>query len=102
MTGRVQYKHPSGAVWNEWYLSFPGERWGWLAEAQGNLYLMFEQKTKAGSRLAVFDSLELGQEFKVRDESLEVTEKAIARVSAAEGEIPWAVRPGLSHRYADL
>jgi len=36
VTGRVQYKHPSGALWNEWYLSFPGERWGWLAEAQGN------------------------------------------------------------------
>ncbi|MBU6387150.1 MAG: DUF4178 domain-containing protein, partial [Planctomycetes bacterium] len=68
----------------------------------GNLYLMFEQKTKAGSRLAEFESLELGQEFKVRDESLEVTEKAIAKVSAAEGEIPWAVRPGLSHTYADL
>jgi len=102
VTGRVQYKHPSGAVWNEWYLSFPGERWGWLAEAQGNLYLMFEQKTKAGSKLAQFESLVLGQEFKVREESLEVTEKAIATVGAAEGEIPWAVRPGLSHTYADL
>ncbi len=102
VTGRVQYKHPSGALWNEWYLSFPGERWGWLAEAQGNLYLMFEQKTKAGSRLAEFESLELGHEFKVREESLEVTEKAIATVSAAEGEIPWAVRPGLNHTYADL
>ena len=21
VTGRVQYKHPSGAMWNEWYLS---------------------------------------------------------------------------------
>ena len=102
ITGRVQYKHPSGASWNEWYLSFPGERWGWLAEAQGNLYLMFEQQTKKGTRIAEFDNLELGQEFKVRDESLEVTEKAIATVSAAEGEIPWAVRPGLSHTYADL
>ncbi|MFM8570233.1 MAG: DUF4178 domain-containing protein, partial [Pirellula sp.] len=83
ITGRVQYKHPSGAVWDEWYLSFPGERWGWLAEAQGNLYLMFEQKTKTGSRLAQFETLDLGHEFKVRDESLEVTEKAIATVSAA-------------------
>ena len=102
VTGRVQYKHPSGAMWNEWYLSFPGERWGWLAEAQGNLYLMFEQRLKSGSVLSQFDAIELGQSFEVRDESLKVTEKAIAEVAAAEGEIPWAVRPGLPHSYADL
>jgi len=102
VTGRVQYKHPSGAMWNEWYLSFPGDRWGWLAEAQGNLYLMFEQRLKSGSALARFDSIELGQSFEVRDESLQVTEKAVAEVAAAEGEIPWAVRPGLPHKYADL
>jgi len=102
VTGRVQYKHPSGAMWNEWYLSFPGDRWGWLAEAQGNLYLMFEQRLKSGSALAQFDSIELGQSFEVRDESLQVTEKAVAEVAAAEGEIPWAVRPGLPHKYADL
>ncbi|MFO0000150.1 MAG: DUF4178 domain-containing protein, partial [bacterium] len=63
VTGRVQYKHPSGAMWNEWYLSFPGDRWGWLAEAQGNLYLMFEQRLKSGSALAQFDAIELGQSF---------------------------------------
>jgi hypothetical protein len=83
-------------------LSFPGDRWGWLAEAQGNLYLMFEQRLKSGSALAQFDAIELGQSFEVRDESLKVTEKAIAEVAAAEGEIPWAVRPGLPHSYADL
>ncbi len=102
VTGRVQYRHPSGAVWNEWYLSFPGERWGWLAEVQGNLYLMFEQQLKKGATLANFDSITLGQVFEVREEKLNVTEKAIANVSAAEGEVPWAVRPSLPHPYVDL
>ena len=102
VTGRVQYKHPSGAMWNEWYLSFPGDRWGWLAEAQGKLYLMFEQRLKTSSALAEFQTIQLGQTFEVREESLQVTEKAIATVAAAEGEIPWAVRPGLPHAYVDL
>ncbi len=29
VVGRVQYRHPSGAMWNEWYLLFAGEVWGW-------------------------------------------------------------------------
>ena len=102
VTGCVQYQHPSGAVWNEWYLCFPGEKWGWLAEAQGNLYLMFEQRLKSGSSLANFDTIKIGQSFAVREDSLSVTEKAIAQVAGAQGEIPWAVRPGIEHRYADL
>jgi len=102
VTGRVQYRHPSGAIWNEWYLSFPGERWGWLAEAQGKIYLMFERQLKSDSPLARFNEIELGQSFSVREESLQVTEKATATVAAAEGEIPWAVRPGASHPYVDL
>ena len=35
VVGRVQYSHPAGGVWDEWYLAFPGDRWGWLAYAQG-------------------------------------------------------------------
>lgn len=102
ITGRVQYQHPSGAIWNEWYLNFPGERWGWLAEAQGNLYLMFERILKSDSPLARFDEIQLGQSFTVREEELKVTEKATATVSGAEGEIPWSVRSGCSHPYVDL
>ncbi len=102
ITGRVQYRHPSGAIWNEWYLSFPGDNWGWLAEVQGKLYLMFERKLKSDSPLARFDTIELGESFSVRDETLLVTEKATATVSGAEGEIPWAVRSGLPHTYVDL
>ena len=44
VAGHVQYRHPAGGVWDEWYLAFPGGRWGWLAEAQGKTYLMFARK----------------------------------------------------------
>src|SRR5262245_48875073 len=34
LTGRVQIAHGAGGTWDEWYASFGGEHWGWLAEAQ--------------------------------------------------------------------
>ncbi len=102
VVGRVQYTHPSGATWNEWYLLFPEENWGWLAEAQGRLYLMFEKRLKSTATIATWDSIELGQSFDLMKTRLAVADKAIAVVHAAEGEIPWAVRPNLEHRYADL
>lgn len=102
VVGRVQYQHSSGATWNEWYLLFVGDTWGWLAEAQSRLYLMFEKHLKSTTVLPDFDSLQLGQSFDLMKDKLAVTEKSTAHVHSAEGEIPWAVRPGLEHRYADL
>ena len=102
VVGRVQYQHAAGGVWNEWYLLFPGERWGWLAEAQGRYYLTFEERLKSTFTLPDFDSVELGQSFKIKASSVTVTEKGTATVRSAEGEIPWDVRPGAKHRYADL
>ncbi len=102
VVGRVQYQHPSGATWNEWYLLFGGETWGWLAEAQSRLFLMFEKRLKDSASLPTFDALQLGQSFDLMKGRFTVSEKGIAQVRSAEGEIPWPVRPGLEHRYADL
>ena len=102
VVGRVQYQHAAGGVWNEWYLLFPGERWGWLAEAQGRYYLTFEERLKSTFTLPDFDSVELGQSFKIKEVNVTVTEKGTATLGSAEGEIPWDVRPGAKHRYADL
>ncbi len=102
VVGRVQYQHAAGGVWNEWYLLFPGERWGWLAEAQGRYYLTFEVRLKSTFKLPDFDSVELGKSFKIKECSVTVTEKGTATLGSAEGEIPWDVRPGAEHQYADL
>lgn len=102
VVGRVQYSHPSGAMWNEWYLLFPGEVWGWLAEAQGRFYMTFEKRLKSTASIAPFESVQLGTPFELMKSQLTVTEKATALVHSAEGEIPWEVRPGAEHRYADL
>ena len=51
LVGRSQYKHAAGGVWDEWYAAFPGDRWGWLAEAQGRFYLTFARKASQATPL---------------------------------------------------
>src|SRR5579862_4256374 len=43
ITGRAQLGHSAGGVWDEWYLAFPNDQWGWLAEAQGRFYITFPE-----------------------------------------------------------
>ena len=104
IVGRVQYRHPAGGVWDEWYLSMPGEKIGWLAEAQGRFYLLFGKPAKVLGRIPSFDSLELGEKFDLGQSlgTITVAEKGIATAGSAEGEIPWEFRPGAEHRFADL
>lgn len=42
--GRLKIGWTNG-VWNEWYIQFKDGRNGWLAEAQGNLMVSFEDDT---------------------------------------------------------
>ncbi len=104
IVGRVQYRHPAGGVWDEWYLSMPGEKIGWLAEAQGRFYLLFSRPATVLGRRPDFKSLELGDSFDLGKDlgTISVTEKGIAASASAEGEIPWDFRPGAEHRFADL
>ncbi len=102
VVGRVQYGHPAGGVWDEWYLAFPGDKWGWLAEAQGKRYLMFERKLSGTTQLPAFDDLVVGRTVKLGKSEFTVAEKGVAKNRSAEGDIPWAFRPGGEHRYVDL
>lgn len=104
LTGRVQFSHEAGGVWNEWYAAFPNDRWGWLAEAQGRYYLTFQQPELAAGAVEPFASLVLGAlVFALpTPRPLSVTEKGIAHTVSAEGEIPFRLIPGVEHPYADL
>ncbi len=102
ITGRVRYQHPAGGVWDEWYLAFPGERWGWLAEAQGKFYLMFARKLSSSITLPSYESVIVASTVKLGSTELFVREKGIATALAADGEIPWAFRPGAEHQFVDL
>lgn len=101
LTGRTQLSHPAGGVWDEWYAAFADGRWGWLSEAQGRYYLLFEQPP--GDRPAL-EALAVGAEVELpsADERFVVAETGTATVNGAEGELPFRLRPGDTYHYADL
>ncbi len=101
--GRVQYHHPAGGTWDEWYLSFSSGKPGWLAEAQGKRYLTFEKKLKARINLPDHDSLTPGHQITLGGRgAFTVGEVGVATTGSAEGEIPWPFLPDRPHRFADL
>jgi hypothetical protein len=101
LAGRVQLKHPLGGVWDEWYLALDDGRWGWLAEAQGRFFLTFTQDPHG--TLPSASSLQAGGLADLGPAGLwTVGEISEATFHSAEGEIPWAVEPGATYRFADL
>jgi hypothetical protein len=102
LTGRVQFRHPAGGVWDEWYAHFADGRWGWLAEAQGRFYLTFQQKAPAD--LPGYDALKLDQKVNLGAgaPSLRVAEKNRGTTAGAKGEIPYRLVPGEEVPFADL
>jgi hypothetical protein len=89
--GRVQLDYGRGP-WDEFYLRFLNEQWGWIAEAQGNLYLTQKIAEKIvvppPQSVAVESSIVLG-----RYGAFKVVERRTAKVLTAEGELPFAPSP---------
>ncbi len=104
LTGRAQFRHELGGVWDEWYATFSNGWVGWLAEAQGKFYLTFYQPVQQGFTLPPFEQLQLGQTIhEIPSQTpLMVTEKGVATSVAADGEIPYKLEPNERSNYADL
>lgn len=103
LVGHVQYRHAAGGVWDEWYASFPGNRWGWLAEAQGKFFLTFRMKKSQEVELPPAATVEIGQQIQIpKVGTLVVHERGTATLIAAEGELPYRPEPGTPHSFADL
>lgn len=102
IVGRVRYRHSAGGAWDEWYLQFPGDRIGWLSEAQGRFALTTRHRLKHDVSLPAFDSLQLNETTPLKDVELTVREKGVAVAEAAEGELPWEFHPGADHMFIDL
>lgn len=99
--GRVQLQHDLGGVWDEWYLGYGGGRWGWLAYAQGNFYVTWSVQPPPpvpGIREMHLEApVPFGQAGVFR-----VVELKQATIASAEGELPFAPKPGQNRLYADL
>lgn len=105
LVGMAQIQHAAGGTWQEWYAKFSGDKWGWLAEAQGRFYLTFEEAVPA-TVLPRFETLAPGRQLvlPVRGHMTQFTvgELGDATYASATGEIPYRLEPGASLRFADL
>jgi hypothetical protein len=98
--GRVQLDHGKGP-WDEYHVAFDqGQRWGWLAFAEGRWHVTEHVPglpAPAFASLGIEHDVELGPHGVFR-----VTEIKSGRVVSAEGELPGAIRADTERRYADL
>ena len=104
ITGRSQIRHSAGGVWDEWYVAFRGgQRWGWLAEAQGRYYLTFEYPLPENHEIPPLSDLDVEDTISIPKMGLmKVVEVGQGTVVSGEGEIPWALTPGEVVEFADL
>jgi hypothetical protein len=101
VVGRAQLSHPLGGRWDEWYAALDDGRWAWLAEAQGQLSILFAQPYEGAA--PTFDELSIGQPVRMElPVALQVVEKSEAKAIGAEGELPFRPTPGASSPFADL
>ena len=98
LVGRLQLDYGLGP-WNEWYAAFDDGQWGWVAEAQGRVYVTFPT---AAAGLPGYADARVASQFTVGDHLLTVTERRRAKFLAAEGELPFAARPGDNVYYCDV
>lgn len=99
LVGRMQLNYGEGP-WNEWYAAFDDGRWGWVAEAQGRVYLTTKQS--GASAVPGFSGLGIGAVVEVRGFPLSVAEKNSAEFVSAEGELPEPIHLGERYYYADI
>lgn len=119
--GRLQLDHGKGP-WDEWYVVFDDGMWGWVSQAQGQIYVTFPvpaddlpewHAVKPGQRLqlavpssraaqtAQVPTSPIGNAEQATVEFI-VTERGGSALISAEGELPFAVTPQESGRYVDL
>jgi hypothetical protein len=103
LTGRAQFAHPAGGVWDEWYATFGDGRTGWLAEAQGKFYMTFPVAADAAA-IPRMSALRPGATVRLPGDPrpFVVAEVGSGRTASAEGEIPYQLDPGQDFFFADL
>ncbi len=104
LTGRVQIAHSAGGVWDEWYASFGGNGWGWLAESQGRFHMTFYRQVPNPAALPPPNVLGPMQPVAIPGDGTPyvVGEVGLGKLVSGQGEIPFPVQPGLLYQFADL
>jgi hypothetical protein len=74
--------------WNEWHVLFDSGKGGWLSEDNGRYVMAFDAPAPSGLPRA--DSLQAGAAVQVGGQAWQVASVTAARISAAQGELPYA------------
>jgi hypothetical protein len=98
VAGQVQLDHGAGP-WNEWYVVFDDETWGWIAEAQGRVYFTTGKDVPG---LPPYGRASPGTKLRVASFTLTVAERKRATFRTGSGELPFRVEPGKTFRYVDV
>lgn len=98
LVGRLQLDYGMGP-WNEWYAAFDDGDWGWVAEAQGKVYLTFPRPK---ANLPPYAQWKVGSRFTVSTYTLVAVERRRAKIVSAEGDLPTRITPGSAVHYVDV
>ena len=98
LVGRLQMAY-AGGVWNEWHALFDtgehDQRSGWLSEDNGRYVMAFDAPAPAD--LPALESMQPGQGVAIDARLWQVAAVTLARVGAAQGELPQA--PNLADQF---
>jgi hypothetical protein len=85
LVGRLRKTWDQGS-WNEWCAAFDDQRFGWLAEAQGDLVMTFASGPAAGAPTGLME-LAIGSQSRIDGQSYTVTDIKQVACTGAEGEL---------------
>lgn len=85
LIGHARFDWGDG-YWNEWYAAFPGDTYGWLAEAQGQYMVSFE--VEPARDLVTRRKIKEGDDVGVGSVRYVVDDVKKAKCVGAEGELP--------------
>ncbi len=100
--GRLQLSTGQG-TWDEWHIVFEDGRYGWLAEAQGEFYVMRPLPPPSNPPAPEFSQIQPGMKLNFSPYgTFTVTDRRQALYASAEGDLPFTAPPGAVFMYADL
>jgi len=94
LVGRLQMRYADGS-WNEWHALFDGGKSGWLSEDNGRYVIAFD--APAPTPLPPLADLKPGAGLLLDGRPWQVASVTLARVAAAQGELPHA--PGAAGEF---
>jgi hypothetical protein len=104
LIGRLRKTWEEGS-WSEWCANFDSPQFGWLAEAQGDLVMTFEQPlSQLGPALqpAALEQLSAGATLAIAGQPFTVSDVKLVTCAAGEGELISATITGSTATSIDL